>query len=123
MIGQYLEKRNHAVVACACVSAVVLWRAYGRGAADFLQVLLGLGAIVLMIAACWYYLLAKQRHAVWLLLVPLNVVAFLVYRALEDRSQDEVDVACPVCKAPNFPDHAICRVCKSPLNGATPIEH
>lgn len=125
MIDQYLEKRNHAVIGYVMVTGVALWRSFSgiRGGSDFLQTLLVLGSFALFAAACWCYLRAKNRSGVWLLLLPLSLIAVLIYWKLEDRSADEADVACPACKAPNFPDQAICRVCKTSLHGATPIDH
>ena len=64
MIPEYLQKRNVAVVIYLGCIAAAMWLGYSGSDAG---PLLGLPAGVSLIAACWFYLRAKNRSVAWLL--------------------------------------------------------
>lgn len=113
MIPEYLQRRNiAATVYLGCMAAVVWLNSEGKHeAAEWLV----FPIFVSMIAACWFYLKAKNRSGGWLLLLPLSLIAFLIYWCMDDCSEDPENIPCAKCGAANFPNDLSCRICKSSM--------
>lgn len=77
MIVKYVKRRN---VAAACY-VIVLGAAIALNAADrpALTEWVLWPQLASLVAACWFYLKAKKRSGGWLLLLPLNVPARVIY--------------------------------------------
>ncbi|NYS35127.1 hypothetical protein HZZ02_15705, partial [Streptococcus danieliae] len=92
MIAEYLKQRN---IAAACyvigMGAAIALNASGQRA---LTEWLVWPVFAALVAACWFYLKAKKRSGGWLLLLPLNVVALIIYWWMEDCSEKPENVAC-----------------------------
>ncbi len=113
MISEYLEKRTIAASIYVISVGVCMWLKH-IGEETYIDLLLVPGGLAL-IAACWFYLKAKNRSGAWLLLLPLNVIALLIFWSMEDCSNEEENILCPKCTAANFPNDSHCRLCKAPL--------
>lgn len=111
VIIEYLKRRNIAAVCYVIgMAAAIALKASGHSA---LNEWLMWPIFAALVAACWFYLKAKKRSGGWLLLLPLNVIAFIIYWWMEDCSEKLENVACAACGAANFPDNQVCRLCKS----------
>jgi len=116
MIPEHLRKRNIAatiylggMVAAACLNY--------KGKHAFAESLV-FPIFVSFVAACWYYLKAKKRSGGWLLLLPLSLIALLIYWNMDDCSEDPENIPCSKCGAANFPNDLSCRLCKSSMEPA-----
>ena len=120
MIQEQLRKRNIAAGAYLVGMGVLMYRhnlpEYQQH--DPVAHVLMYPLALAYIAACWFYLKAKGRSGAWLLLMPLSLIALLVYWGMDDCSEEEENIPCPKCTSANFPDAVTCRLCKTPLAGA-----
>jgi hypothetical protein len=124
MIAEYLKQRN---IAAACyvigMGAAIALKVSGHRA---LTEWLVWPIFAALVAACWFYLKAKKRSGGWLLLLPLNIIALVIYWSMEDCSEKPDNVACAACGTANFPGDQVCRLCKStmpaPVTAGYPIE-
>ena len=113
MIAEYLKQRNTAAVSYVIgMGTVIALNASGRQA---LTEWLVWPIFAALVAACWFYLKAKKCSSGWLLLLPLNVIALVIYWWMEDCSAKAENVACAACGAANFSDDQVCRLCKSTM--------
>lgn len=121
MIRAHLKKRNIAVLVylAGMVAIVVRSKVLGFTEDDWLSIVLLFGTAGALIAACAFYLQAKKRTRGWLLLLPLNGLALLVYWLLADHSNQPEEARCPSCGAANFPSDETCRLCHASLHAAT----
>ncbi len=100
MIQSYLKKRNLAALVYSAGIGLIIWHNKVIGKSDdWRSNVLLFATAGALIAACWFYLKAKKRTAGWLLLLPANVIALVVYWALEDHSERPDNVPCPKCGA------------------------
>ncbi|BBB59941.1 hypothetical protein UNDKW_1668 [Undibacterium sp. KW1] len=120
MIPSYIKKRNLAVTIYLTGMCTVIYRSHVLGPAksDIYSGILALVLYGVLIAACWFYLKAKKRSGAWLILIPLNIVAFIIYALMEDRSNLSDNIPCTACGAANFPVDTHCRLCKTELKHA-----
>ena len=119
MIDIYRKYRNASAIGYVVSMVCAIWRR------PLLHVFEGSGVSILMayitlgllVATCWFWLKAKKRSGLWLMLLPANLIALLVYALLEDRSEEPDLIRCAKCTTANFPEDSHCRFCKEPLVG------
>jgi|GEM_PF-6175892 len=123
MIPSYLKKRNIAVTIYLAGMCAIIYRTKVQELSEsgiyFYTLLFIVPAS--LIVACWFYLKAKKRSSGWLILFPMNILAFIIYALLEDRSNLPDNIPCPACGAANFPVDTNCRLCKTELKHTQPI--
>lgn len=116
MIQSYLKKRNLAALVYGVGIVLTIWHNKVLGQNDdWMSNVLLFATAGAFIAACWFYLKAKKRTGAWLLLLPANFIALLVYWALEDHSERPDNIPCPKCGAANIATDTNCRLCHSVL--------
>ena len=118
VIQKELRRRNVAVLAYAVTllaAGLIRTKVTNYAWGDTASQVLGVVAFGEVLLACWFYLRAKRRGAEWLLLIPLNVWALLIYWLLKDYSTEPEDIKCAGCGAANHPNSSTCRLCADPL--------
>ena len=109
MHAKYIKKRNIAVAVYLAGLVIVGMgtKVFGMDQDSVVCNLLALITGGSLIAACWFYLKAKNRSE----LLPLSIIAFFIYWMLEDHSNLPAEVSCPKCGKGNFPSDKKCRLC------------
>lgn len=118
MIQKELRRRSvaaFAYVITLAAAGLIRTKVTNYAWGDAASQVLGVIAFGELLLACWFYLRAKRRGAEWLLIIPLNVFALLIYCLLRDHSSEPEDVKCGACGGVNHPQWRTCRLCAEPL--------
>ena len=118
MIQSYLKKRNIAAAAylLGMAATYVHLHVLHNDNDNWISRCLMVAVVTALAAACWFYLKAKKRDSLWLLLLPSSGIAVLIYWFLNDCSDDAETPACASCGAMNFATDTHCRMCEAPLS-------